>query len=439
MIEGQLRCHTWYFFRFLLYQGWSPSRFYSWSFTVLSVYNDVVQNIVATIKLFADDTSLYIIVDTPEHAAHTLNSDLNSIHEWADRWLVKFNPSKTESLLLSRRINTPQHPPLRMENTIIQEVQQHKHLGLILSSNGTWHPQIDFVKDRAWTRINIMRKLKFRLNRKTLEILYRSFIRPLLEYADVVWDNCTHYEQQDLERLQLEAARIVTGATKRVSFESLYRETGCESLKARRRKRKLILFYKMNNNLSPSYLTSLVPTNVGDTVEYNLRNALNTRTIQCRTQLYQNSFLPPTVQEWNNLSPDIRNSSSLNIFKNHLKADVTPVPTYYYTGQRAAHILHTRIRTNCSSLNHHLYTNNIIDSPSCICGAVETTHHFLLRCPLYTVFRDHMNTILTQMNVETNNASLLLYGDTSASDETNTSIFHVVQDYIIHTKRFQRH
>ena len=75
-----------------------------------------------------------------------------------------------------------------------------------------------------------MRKLKFTLDKKSLESIYFSFNIPLLEYADVVWDNCTQYEVDELEKIQIEAARIVTGATKLVCIDSLYTETGWETL-----------------------------------------------------------------------------------------------------------------------------------------------------------------------------------------------------------------
>ena len=84
-----------------------------------------------------------------------------------------------------------------------------------------------------------MRKLRFLLDRRSLEIIYMSFIRPLLEYADVVWDNCTLYEVNALEKVQLETARIVTGTTKLVSLEMLYKETGWETLEVRRSKHRL--------------------------------------------------------------------------------------------------------------------------------------------------------------------------------------------------------
>ena len=101
-----------------------------------------------------------------------------------------------------------------------------------------------------------MQKFKYTLDRKSLETIYITFIRPILEYADIIWDNCTQQEKNDLEKIQLEAARIATGATKLVSIENLYDETGWEKLETRRKKKKhkLTLFYKMFNNISPTYL-----------------------------------------------------------------------------------------------------------------------------------------------------------------------------------------
>ena len=71
-----------------------------------------------------------------------------------------------------------------------------------------------------------MRKLKFQLDMKSLQTIYFSFIRPLLEYADVVSNNCTQYESNELDKIQNEAARIVTPATKLAPIDTLHTETG---------------------------------------------------------------------------------------------------------------------------------------------------------------------------------------------------------------------
>ena len=60
--------------------------------------NDTVRNINSSIRFFADDTSLYIIVENPIQSATMLNSDLSQIYTWASNWLVTLNPSKTKAL-----------------------------------------------------------------------------------------------------------------------------------------------------------------------------------------------------------------------------------------------------------------------------------------------------------------------------------------------------
>ena len=147
-----------------------------------------------------------------------------------------------------------------------------------------------------------MRKLKFRLDRKSLEVIHTAFIRPILEYGDFVWDNCSQYEKQDIEKVQTEAARIVTGTIKLISLNLMYIETGWDSLEKRRKHHKFTLSYKMINNLSPSYLSDLVPQSVNTISYYNLRNANDLESVASRTNQYYNSFLPSVVREWNDLN-----------------------------------------------------------------------------------------------------------------------------------------
>ena len=65
--------------------------------------NDIVREINSNIRLFADNTTIYIIVDFPDSAAQILNIDLERIAHWAAMWLVNFNPNKNEAKLNSRK------------------------------------------------------------------------------------------------------------------------------------------------------------------------------------------------------------------------------------------------------------------------------------------------------------------------------------------------
>ena len=291
-------------------------------------------------------------------------------------------------MLISRKLNKPVHQPIFMQEVQIAEVSSHKHLGLVLSNDCTWHQHIDYITKKAWNRINIMRKLKFKLDRSSLEIIFTTFIKPLLEYGDIVWDNCTQFEKQEIEKI--EAARIATGTAKLVSLNALYQETGWLTLEKRRENHKLVMFYKMYNDLTPFYLFSLVPQSINNLSQYSLRNADNLQSIHARTNLYFQSFLPSVVRKWNDLSDEAKRSSSVTSFKNYLNRNRTSIPKYFYTGNRKTQILHTRLRTKCSSLNSDLYSKNITESPFCRCGQVENSHHYLLCCPFYTAQRNEI-------------------------------------------------
>ena len=128
--------------------------------------NDIVSDIASKINLFAGDTNLYLIVNSAIETANQLQSDINKISDWADKWLVKFNPAKSESLVYSRKINKPPHPPVYMSGSEITSVSCNKHLGLFISDNGSWHRHIESIKEKAWSRIAIMRRLKIDLDRK---------------------------------------------------------------------------------------------------------------------------------------------------------------------------------------------------------------------------------------------------------------------------------
>ena len=124
-------------------------------------------------------------------------------------------------MIFSRKANPPQHPPLVMINTVLTETDTHKHLGLTLSNTCTWSNHFQTITTKAWTRLNLLRALQFRVSRKSLEQMYIPFVRPLLEYCDSVWDNASVDSKKQLDAVHIEAARIITGATKLCSIEKL--------------------------------------------------------------------------------------------------------------------------------------------------------------------------------------------------------------------------
>ncbi len=199
--------------------------------------NDITENLLSITRLFADDSSLSFTTQNADDLEGIINHDLLTISAWAKQWLVTFNPNKTDAMILTLRpLVQPLH--LNFDGTEISFVENHKHLGLTLSNNGKWHTHVNNIISSSSKILGIMRKLKFRLSRNSLNQIYISYMRPILEYASVVWDGCSEYEKSALEKIQHEAARIVTGLTKSVSLYNLSKEIGWQSLSVRRSVKK---------------------------------------------------------------------------------------------------------------------------------------------------------------------------------------------------------
>ena len=187
--------------------------------------------------------------------------------------------------------------------------------------------------------------------------------------------------------------------------------------------------------MSPNYLSSLVPPSVGNTTNYPLRNSSNLHTIHTNSQLYFNSFLPSVIRDWNELSEQTRNLPSIASFKREINSDIKNIPSFYFDGKRLGQIYHARLRTNCSSLNQHLFSKNIIESPLCACGEVEDTKHFLFDCQYFQNLRHELFNKITTICQPTVN--ILLFGSEQLSEIENRQIFLAVHEFLIKSKRFE--
>ena len=389
--------------------------------------NDISEIVKSEIRIFADDTTLFVVGDDIDVTTTALNNDLNSLQVWANQWLVTFNPSKTKSLLISTKTERF-IPPVIFSGEVVSEVRDHKHLGLVLASDLTWNKHIDEICLKATKRLDMLRGLKCKLSWRSLEIIYNSFALPILEYGDIIYYGCGVGNDIKLNKVQYDAAKIVSGAMYGTSSEKLLQELGWETLSSRRERHKLCLFYELLHGDFPPHLSSILPEIVP--LDYTLRSSL------CHTNRFYNSFIPSCVRLWNALDPTIKNSLNISSFKTCLLKNIPSKPCpYYYYGPRASNINLTRLRLNCSPLNEYLFKIGVLESPLCRCGdSVETTKHYFLECALYAMERITLHNALSTTG--SFNLQTILYGGGSCNTKDDKNIIEAVYKYINDTGRF---
>ena len=119
-----------------------------------------------------------------------------------------------------------------------------------------------------------MRKLKYNLTKIVLNQIYISYVLPTLEYLSLVWDGCTQHDTNTLEKLQHEAARIVTGHT--ISFPGkLIQKMRLDFTFRNAKQQKIIFMYISINSLVPTYIAKLLPPLTGNVINYDPRNRNN--------------------------------------------------------------------------------------------------------------------------------------------------------------------
>jgi len=155
-----------------------------------------------------------------------------------------------------------------------------------------------------------------------------------------------------MKKMQIEAAKIVSGVTRSTSLNTLYTEIGWLTLDDRRTYQNNVLTFKIKNNMVPDYLSDLF-TRSDENPHYNLRQRNDFLTLPRRTSLFERSFVTSVIQQWNTLSPILRNIQSLGVFKRVLLRSMFPtrtVPPHFMHGNRLLSIIHARLRNNCSDL-----------------------------------------------------------------------------------------
>ena len=171
-------------------------------------------------------------------------------------------------------------------------------------------------------------------NASTKTLDQKIFVRPHMDHCDIIYHLPSstsafdspinlNFMMQRLESTQYQAALAVSGAWKGSSTTKLYEELGWESLSDRRWLRRQ--FYKIQNDLTPSYLKETIPQPRMFLYGQRRENVLHE--IPFRTTRFLNSFYPDTIRSWNYIGYEFRNCSTLSKLSQNYSTSSPPPPS----------------------------------------------------------------------------------------------------------------
>ena len=140
--------------------------------------NDLPNELKSSVKLFADDTSLFTIVKDKNESVNTLNNDLFLISKWAYNWKMPFNPDPSkpaQEVLFSRKKKTQIHQTMSFNNIQVERASHHKHLGVLLDEKLNFKQHIDTTILKINKGISVIKKLRHSLPQKSLMKVTKLF------------------------------------------------------------------------------------------------------------------------------------------------------------------------------------------------------------------------------------------------------------------------
>ena len=180
--------------------------------------NNLPDELTSISRIFADDASLVSKVINKNNSNSQLNSDLAKISKLAFQWKMYFSPDPNKQAIEVRFWNKrdkENYQPLQINISDVQIADSHKHLGLVLDSKLNFNEHIESKITKCNKIIGLMKKFSLILSRKSLLTIYKSFVRPNLDYADIIYDKPLNESlKRKTEMVQYNAALTITGAFK---------------------------------------------------------------------------------------------------------------------------------------------------------------------------------------------------------------------------------
>ena len=276
--------------------------------------DDVVTN--CSLLKYADDIRIYRCFKSDNKSqlenSKLFQKDIGALSAWSTKWDLKFNISKCCVLHFGRANNLAEY---KMNNCSIPKKEKERDLGILFSTKFKFDEHMLLIAKKANKQLGIITKVFSKRRPETIISLYKTFVRPHLEYNSSIWSPHTIKNEKIIEKVQKRMCNIIYGKRSSASYQEKLKQAGLLSLKARRLKHDLILVYKMKNNLMDVNFEDFFHENPYKKTRGNIFKLLVPKS---KSKIRQNFFTSSIIKHWNLLKSSDINVRRINIFKKNV-------------------------------------------------------------------------------------------------------------------------
>ena len=278
--------------------------------------NDLPECVDCNVKIFADDTKAYSSVNENIESKFKVQNCIDNLVTWADTWLMKFNGKKCKIMHLGK--HNPMHKYYMREGADVRALEAtvvEKDLGVFVDPGLTFEAHINNTVLKANRLSGLLIHTITNKSKEIMVPLFKSLVRPVLEYGNPVWSPHLRKNIDLVEGVQRRFTKTIQG-TNNMNYQERLAFLHLPSLEYRRLRGDLIEVYKMIHGFYDQTTTKKLLTLCED--ERTRGHAYKLFKNTTNTKVAQTFFTNRVTNEWNNLPSEAVNASSLNAFKNSL-------------------------------------------------------------------------------------------------------------------------
>lgn len=276
----------------------------------------------STMKMFADDTLVYVTANNIEEAILNINQDLSILFDKICQNKLKLNVKKTKVIIISNKSYNTDNVNIYIDGKKLEIVEEIKYLGIIVDKNLKFDKNIDYICKKVGRKVNVISRLRNELNFQQKLTLYKSIVQPHLIYCSTI---IFLSSQSDIERLQIlqnKCLRNIMRVDRFTSSSILLDTLNLMSVKQTIIFYTILFIHKMVHNYAPKYLTKRIRFRSENQKNRPLRNTNQIELTKANKSSSQNSLFYKGIKLYNSIPNDIKDIKSEHKFIEKLKTYV---------------------------------------------------------------------------------------------------------------------
>lgn len=298
---------------------------------------DVPGAVESIVSMFADDTKMYAVL-VNNSSAHELDMDISKLQVWSDEMQMKFHiRDKCKVMHLGKSNTRHDYTMVREDGTLhtLTKASEEKDLGVTIDDKLKFDIHISNIIKKANKVLGAIRHTFHYMDKEIFLMLYKSLVRPHLEYATCVWSPHLKQYMNALENVQRRATRLVP-EFRNLNYDARLKELKLPTLMFRRKRADMLQTFKLMHSIDTMNLnTRCQKCNNG---MLNLSHNEHTRGHALKllkpktTGVRSHFFATRIINDWNKLSSGTVFALSVNDFKKGLREDWANDPDQYHYG-----------------------------------------------------------------------------------------------------------